>query len=138
MPAKRYVVELAAEERQYLTKSAQAAARYRGDGRRPTGQAALERSKTEDERGPQAAGETDSGLKTWAIAKPITIHPWGGACLGAGPDRGVVDHRGEVYGNPGLFVADGAALPAAPGTPPSLAIAAWAHDVADRLAKWAS
>jgi|HubBroStandDraft_4_1064222.scaffolds.fasta_scaffold11240_2 cholesterol oxidase len=77
----------------------------------------------------------DSGLKTWAIKKPITVHAWGGACLGAGPDRGVVDHHGEVYGNPGLFVADAAALPAACGTPPSLAIAAWAHHVADGLAQ---
>jgi cholesterol oxidase len=76
-----------------------------------------------------------SGLKTWAIKKPITIHQWGGACLGAGPDRGVVDHNGEVYGNPGLFVADGTALPAAVGTPPSLTIAAWAHHVADHLAQ---
>ena len=46
----------------------------------------------------------------------------------------MVDHRGEIYGNPGLFVADAAALPAAVGTPPSLAIAAWAHHVADHLA----
>ena len=60
--------------------------------------------------------------------------PMGGARLGAGPDRGVVDHLGEVYGNPGLFIADGAVLPAAVGTPPSLAIAAWAHHVADSLA----
>ena len=76
-----------------------------------------------------------SSLKTWAIKKPITIHPWGGACLGANANCGVVDHAGEVYGNPGLFVADGSALPAAVGTPPSLAIAAWAHHVADCLAK---
>jgi cholesterol oxidase len=82
--------------------------------------------------------EDQSGLKTWALAKPFTFHPWGGACLGASPDRGVVDHNGEVYGNPGLFIADGAALPAAPGTPPSLTIAAWAHHVADRLAQRAS
>jgi cholesterol oxidase len=86
-------------------------------------------------RGTVSALEAESGMKTWAITKPITIHPWGGACLGPGPDRGVVDHNGEVYGNPGLFVADGAALPAAPGTPPSLTIAAWAHHVADRLAQ---
>jgi len=59
-----------------------------------------------------------SNLKTWAIKKPITLHPWGGACLGAHANRGVVDHAGEVYGNPGLFVADGSALPAAVGTPP--------------------
>ena len=81
--------------------------------------------------------ETESGLKTWAIKKPITVHPWGGACLGPNPDRGVVDHKGEVYGNPGLFIADAAALPAAVGTPPSLTIAAWAHHVADHLAQTA-
>ncbi|RPH63679.1 MAG: GMC family oxidoreductase [Acidobacteria bacterium] len=79
-----------------------------------------------------------SGLKTWAIKKPITVHQWGGACLGPSADRGVVDNNGEVYGNPGLFVADGAALPAAVGTPPSLPIAAWAHHVADRLAQTAT
>jgi cholesterol oxidase len=81
---------------------------------------------------------TQSGLKTWAIKKPITIHQWGGACLGPSPDRGVVDHKGEVYGNSGLFIADGSALPAAAGTPPSLTIAAWAHHVADGLAQRAS
>jgi cholesterol oxidase len=59
----------------------------------------------------------------------------GGARLGANAQQGVVDHRGEVYGNPGLFVADAAALPAAPGGPPSLAIAAWAHHVADGIAQ---
>jgi len=84
-------------------------------------------------RGAIRALEAESGLKTWTIKRPITVHPWGGACLGAGPDRGVVDHNGEVYGNPGLFIADGAVLPAAVGTPPSLAIAAWAHHVADSL-----
>ena len=66
---------------------------------------------------------------------PITMHQWGGACVGRDPDHGVVDHNGEVYGNPGLFVADGSALPAAVGGPPSLTIAAWAHHVAERLAE---
>ena len=49
--------------------------------------------------------------------------------------HGVVDHRGEVYGNPGLFVVDGAALPAPVGGPPSVAIASWAHHVADGIAR---
>ena len=75
----------------------------------------------------------ESGLKTWTLKRMVTVHPWGGACLGADPDCGVVDHKGEVYGNQGLFIADGAVLPAAVGTPPSLTIAAWAHHVADRL-----
>src|SRR4029077_10468586 len=77
-------------------------------------------------------------LKDWGIKKQIPIHAWGGACLGPSPDQGVVDHNGEVYGNPGLFVADAAALPAAAGTPPSLTIAAWAHHVADGLAQGAA
>ena len=72
--------------------------------------------------------------KLWTIGKPLTMHQWGGASIGPDPDQGVVDHRGEVYGNPGLFVADGSALPAAPGGPPSLTIAAWAHHVADGIA----
>ena len=76
----------------------------------------------------------ETGRKTWAIGKPLTLHPWGGACVGADPAHGVVDHRGEVYGNPGLFITDGSALPAAPGGPPSLTIAAWAHYVADQMA----
>jgi cholesterol oxidase len=84
-----------------------------------------------------SALEAETGKKTWATKKPITVHAWGGACLGPSPDRGVVDHKGEVYGNPGLFVADAAALPAAVGTPPSLTIAAWAHHVADGLAQTA-
>jgi choline dehydrogenase-like flavoprotein len=81
---------------------------------------------------------TQSALKTWSIKKPITIHAWGGACLGPSAERGVVDHKGQVYGNPGLFVADAAALPAAAGTPPSLTIAAWAHHVAEGLAQRAA
>jgi cholesterol oxidase len=82
--------------------------------------------------------ESETGLKTWTIKKPFTVHAWGGGCLGPSPDRGVVDHNGEVYGNPGLFIADATALPAAVGTPPSLTIGAWAHHVADRLSQTVS
>jgi cholesterol oxidase len=77
----------------------------------------------------------DLGLDVSARRKPVTVHAWGGACLGPDFDHGVVDHHGEVYGNPGLFIADAAALPAAVGSPPSLAIAVWAHHVADHLVK---
>ncbi len=74
------------------------------------------------------------GSRLWTISKPLTMHQWGGAGIGPDAEHGVIDHRGEVYGNPGLFVADGSALPAAPGGPPSLTIAAWAHHVADGIA----
>ena len=75
----------------------------------------------------------ESGNKVIPVGKPLSPHVSGGACLGATAADGVVDHRGEVHGSPGLFVADAAALPAAPGGPPSVAIAAWAHHVADGM-----
>lgn len=48
------------------------------------------------------------------------------------PQLGVVDHRGEVWGHPGLYVADGAVIPGPLGVKPSLTIAA----VAERTAYW--
>jgi len=77
----------------------------------------------------------ESGSRVIPVRKPLSPHVSGGACLGATAAEGVVDHRGEVHGNPGLYVADAAALPAAPGGPPSVAIAAWAHHVADGIAR---
>lgn len=74
-----------------------------------------------------------SGTRLRALATPISPHVGGGARVGASAREGVVDHRGQVYGNPGLYIADAAVLPAAPGRPPSLAIAAWAHHVADGM-----
>ncbi len=77
----------------------------------------------------------ESGSRVIPVRKPLSPHVSGGACVGATAVEGVVDHRGEVHGNPGLYVADAAALPAAPGGPPSVAIAAWAHHVADGIAR---
>ncbi len=77
----------------------------------------------------------ETGDRVIPIGKPLSPHMSGGARLGANAGEGVVDHRGEVHGNPGLYVADAAALPAAPGGPPSVAIAAWAHHVADGIAR---
>ena len=71
------------------------------------------------------------------LGAPNTDHgpPGGGARVSADDNHGVVDHRGQVHRNPGLFVADGSVLPAAVGGPPALAIAAWAHHVADGIAE---
>ncbi len=77
--------------------------------------------------------ERATGTKVYAPRNPVTVHPVGGACLGASIAEGVVGANGEVFDNPGLFVADAAALPASPGGAPSLSIAAWAANVADRL-----
>lgn len=79
--------------------------------------------------------ETETGDQCWVPRRPITVHPGGGARVSADDNHGVVDHRGQVHRNPGLFVADGSVLPAAVGGPPALAIAAWAHHVADGIAE---
>jgi cholesterol oxidase len=63
----------------------------------------------------------------------VTIHPLGGAALAESPDRGVTDPFGEVFGYPGLYVADGSLLPTPTGVPPSMTISALAEHVAEHL-----
>ena len=55
---------------------------------------------------------------------PTTAHILGGACVADAPERGVVDHAHEAFGHPGLYVVDGAAVPANLGVNPSLTIMA--------------
>ncbi|HSK39204.1 MAG TPA: GMC oxidoreductase, partial [Arenibaculum sp.] len=57
----------------------------------------------------------------------ITPHPLGGCNMGTGPDDGVVDHGGEVFGYPRLYVVDGSIVPQALGLNPSRTIAALAE-----------
>jgi cholesterol oxidase len=64
----------------------------------------------------------------------VTVHPLGGCAMGRHPAEGVVDAWGEVFGHPGLFVADGAVMPGPVGGNPSLTIAALAHRFAGRVA----
>jgi cholesterol oxidase len=69
---------------------------------------------------------------TWSLAQDlITPHPLGGCSLGNTAGDGVVDHKGEVFGYPNLYVADGAILPTALGVNPSRTIGA----LAERIAK---
>lgn len=62
----------------------------------------------------------------WWTRRVITVHPLGGAPMGRHPAEGVCDSYGEVFGFPGLYVLDGAALPGPVGANPSLTIAAFA------------
>lgn len=62
----------------------------------------------------------------------LTAHPLGGCIMGDSIDQGVVDPKGEVYGVPGLYVADGAIVPTALGKNPSYTISA----LAERVAFW--
>jgi cholesterol oxidase len=67
------------------------------------------------------------------INRSMTIHPLGGCPMADDPRSGVVDSWGRVYGHPGLYVADGAAMPGPVGVNPSFTIAAFADRVSDGL-----
>ncbi|MDQ8035959.1 MAG: GMC family oxidoreductase [Pedobacter sp.] len=76
-------------------------------------------------------------LPTWTLLRDLTTpHPLGGCRMADSQEQGVVDHRGEVFGYPGLYVADGAIIPFALGINPSRTIAALAErNVAIMLAE---
>ncbi len=63
----------------------------------------------------------------------ITVHPLGGAPMGRDANEGVVDAWGEVFGHPGLHIADGSVMPGTVGPNPSLTIAALADRFADGI-----
>lgn len=65
---------------------------------------------------------------TWTLLRDLTTpHPLGGCRMADSAEHGVVDHRGEVFGYPGLHVADAAIIPFALGINPSRTIAALAE-----------
>jgi cholesterol oxidase len=71
---------------------------------------------------------------TWSLFQDlVTPHPLGGCNMGQTRDTGVVDHRGEVFGYPNLYVADGAIVPEALGVNPSRTIAALAERIAELI-----
>lgn len=69
----------------------------------------------------------------WFFRNIVTVHPLGGAPMGRDMGEGVCDSFGEVFGYPGLYIADGAAMPGAVGANPSLTIAAMADRMSTRL-----
>lgn len=70
---------------------------------------------------------------TFWLDRVVTVHPLGGCPMGEHAATGVVDDHGEVFGYPGLFVADGAVMPGPVGPNPSLTIAALADRFAERM-----
>ncbi len=57
----------------------------------------------------------------------MTAHVLGGAVMGRAAEEGVVDADHEVFGHPGLYVADASVIPANLGVNPSLTITALAE-----------
>jgi cholesterol oxidase len=69
----------------------------------------------------------------WWLSKVITVHALGGCPMGRDASEGVVDAWGNVFGVPGLHVADGSVMPGPVGPNPSLTIAALADRFSDGI-----
>ena len=67
----------------------------------------------------------------------VTVHPLGGCCMGDNADKGVVNHKGQVFSSgtdihKGLYVSDGSVLPRSVGVNPLLTISA----VTERMCRY--
>lgn len=62
-----------------------------------------------------------------------TAHQTGSCRMADSPENGVVDRDGEVFGYPGLYVSDGAAIPSSLAVNTSLTILANAERIAARM-----
>jgi cholesterol oxidase len=65
----------------------------------------------------------------------ISCHPLGGCRMATDASRGVVDFKGEVFGHPGLYVADASVLPVMTIAGPQLTVASLASWIAERIVK---
>ena len=76
--------------------------------------------------------QADSGrrVRPW-----ISFHPLGGCCMATDASRGVIDFRGEIFGHPGLYVADASVFPTTPIAGPQLSVSALASWIAERIVK---
>jgi cholesterol oxidase len=74
-------------------------------------------------------GTINEGL----LDMPMTAHILGGCPYGRDADEGVIGVDAQVHGYPGLYVVDGAMLPANPGVNPSLTITAMAELAMSRI-----
>ncbi|MBC3765346.1 GMC oxidoreductase [Neptunicella marina] len=73
----------------------------------------------------------------WPKRSNVTVHALGGCRLADNPGRGVTsadsDSFGQVFGYPGLYVADGSLLPTAVGANPVATISALSEKVAEGI-----
>ncbi|MEY3053238.1 MAG: hypothetical protein RLY31_3023 [Bacteroidota bacterium] len=64
---------------------------------------------------------------------PTTAHILGGACMGAGPETGVIDRDNRVFHYQNLYICDGSMISANVGVNPSLTITALAERAMSRI-----
>ncbi len=81
----------------------------------------------------EASGGRAYGSIAALLGTGATAHILGGARLGTDPSTSVVTPGQEVWGYPGMYVADGSVLPVNVGVNPSLTITALAERAMDAL-----
>ncbi|MDA3894588.1 MAG: GMC family oxidoreductase [Desulfobacteraceae bacterium] len=74
-----------------------------------------------------------SAIPEAAFNSLSTAHILGGCCMGESPEKGVVNFKGELFGYPNLYVADGSVVPANLGVNPSLTITALSECIMDQV-----
>ncbi|MBY5967544.1 GMC oxidoreductase [Halomonas denitrificans] len=116
--------------RRWLEREPALSLDYRVDASRSVVQALCDRHKQLSELTGGVAIEPPS----WRLLDYlVTPHPLGGCPMGENRWDGVVDHAGEVFGYPRLYVLDGAIVPRALGLNPSRTIAALAERAMARM-----
>jgi cholesterol oxidase len=74
-----------------------------------------------------------SSLNEVLLDTSTTAHILGGCGIGAGPDTGVIDSNGRVFGSDDLYAVDGSMIGANLGVNPSLTITALAEHIMSRF-----
>jgi cholesterol oxidase len=103
------------------------------DWKRAKSDAYFERLRTTSREMAHALGGRFADNPIWFLKRVITVHPLGGAPMGRSSGEGVVDPYGNVFGYPGLHIADGSVMPGPVGPNPSFTIAALADRFSDRM-----
>lgn len=81
----------------------------------------------------QTGGIPSASVNESLLNIPLTAHILGGCPFGQSADEGVIDLDCQVHNYPGLYVVDGATVPANPGVNPSLTITAIAEYAMSRV-----
>jgi cholesterol oxidase len=103
------------------------------DWNRKASEAYFERVRTVSRDMAGVLGGKFADNPIWFLRRVITVHPLGGAPMGRTREEGVVDAYGNVFGHPGLHIADGSVMPGPTGPNPSFTIAALADRFADQI-----
>jgi cholesterol oxidase len=100
---------------------------------RKASDAYFERLRTTSRDFAEALGGRFADNPLWFLRRVITVHPLGGCPMGRDINEGVVDPWGNVFGYPGLHIADGSVMPGPTGPNPSFTIAALADRFTDQI-----